>query len=92
MSIKRLGILAIKIFKSLNEINPLTLHIFRPKENHKVRHNDIMVKCINISRFSTQILRSENMKQSAIKCKIITSFPNSRGILKPGSDRNIHEI
>ena len=33
-------------------------NIFTPKENAKVRQNDIIVKSINTSRFGTQSLRS----------------------------------
>ena len=59
-------------------------NIFTPKENPKVRHNDVMVKCINTS---TQGLRSLvpkiwNNLPSGIKLE--TSL---RNILKPGSNR-----
>ena len=53
MEIPRLRTLAVEIFKTLNEINPPL-----PKENAKVRQNDIIVKRINTSRFGTQSLRS----------------------------------
>ena len=50
MEIGRLRTLAVKIFKTLNEINPPYMkNIFMPKENSKVRQNDIIVKCINTS-------------------------------------------
>ena len=59
MKIKRSRTLAVKILKNINEINPLyAKNIFPPKGNLKVRHNDIMVKRINTSRFGTQSLRS----------------------------------
>ena len=59
MEIRRLRTLAFEIFKTLNEINPLYMkNIFTPKENAKVRQNDIIVKRINTSRFGTQSLRS----------------------------------
>ena len=59
MEIRRLRTLAIEIFKTLNEINPPYMkNIFRPKENAKVRQNDIIVKRTNTSRFSAQSLRS----------------------------------
>ena len=58
MEIRRLRTLAFEIFKTLNEINPLYMkNIFTPKENAKVRQNDIIVKRINTSRFGTQSLR-----------------------------------
>ena len=53
MEIKILWTLAAKIFKTRNEINP----IFTATENPNVRHNKIIVKCINTSRFGTQSLR-----------------------------------
>ena len=59
MEIQRLRTLAVEIFKTLNEINPPYMkNIFTPKENAKVRQNDIIVKRINTSRFGTQSLRS----------------------------------
>ena len=57
--IRRLRRLAIEIFKTLNEINRSYMkNIFTPKENAKVRQNDIIVKRINTSRFGTKSLRS----------------------------------
>ena len=51
--------LAVEIFKIVNEINPPYMkNIFTPKENAKVRQNDIKVKRINTSRFGTQSLTS----------------------------------
>ena len=59
MEIRRLKTSVVEIFKILNEINPLYMkNIFTPKENSKVRHNDIIVKSMNTSRFGTQRLRS----------------------------------
>ena len=59
MEIRRSRTLAVKILKNINEINPLyAKNIFPSKGNLKVRHNDIMVKRINTSRFGTQSLRS----------------------------------
>ena len=59
MEIRRRLRTAVEIFKTLNEINhPQVKNIFRPKENAKVRQNDIIVKRINTSRFGTQSLRS----------------------------------
>ena len=59
MEIRRLRTLAVEIFKTVNEINPPYMkNIFTPKENAKVRQNDIIVKRINTSRFGTQSLRS----------------------------------
>ena len=58
MEIRRLKTLAVEIFKTVNEINPPYMkNTFAPKENAKVRQNDI-VKRINTSRFGTQSLRS----------------------------------
>ena len=43
MEIRRLRTLAVEIFKTLNEINPPYMkNIFKPKENAKVRQNDII--------------------------------------------------
>ena len=54
MEVGRLGTLAVEIFKILNEINPPYMkNIFTSKENSKVRQNDIIVWCINTSRFGT---------------------------------------
>ena len=73
MEIRRLRTLAAEIFKTLNEISPLCMkNIFTPKENAKVRQNDIIVKRINTSRFGTQSLRS--LEQPAIKYKIRNIF------------------
>ena len=58
MEIRRLRTLAVEIFKTVNEINPPYMKkISTPKENSKARQNDIIVKCINTSRFGTQGLR-----------------------------------
>ena len=43
MEIRRLRTLAVEIFTTLNEINPPYMkNIFKPKENAKVRQNDII--------------------------------------------------
>ena len=55
MEIRRSRTLDVEIIKTLNEIMK---GIFTPKENAKVRQNDIIVKRINTSRFGTQSLRS----------------------------------
>ena len=63
MEIQRSRTLAAEIFKTLNEINPPYMkNIFTPKENAKVRQNDIIVNHINTSRFGTQSLRSLDPK------------------------------
>ena len=54
MEIRRSRTLDVEIIKTLNEIMK---GIFTPKENAKVRQNDIIVKRINTSRFGTQSLR-----------------------------------
>ena len=51
-------------------ILPVEKNICTPKENSKVRQNDIIVKRINTSRLGTQSLRSKNMEQPATKYKI----------------------
>ena len=59
MEIRRLRTLAVEIFKTVNETNPpYTKNIFTPKENAKVRQNDIIVKRIKTRRFDTHSLRS----------------------------------
>ena len=58
IEIRRLRTLAVEIFKTVNEIkSPYMNNIFTPKENAKVRQNDIIVKRINTGRFGTQSLR-----------------------------------
>ena len=58
MEIRRLKTLAVEIFKTVNEINPLYMsNIFTPKEDSKVKQNEIIVKRINTSSFGTQSLR-----------------------------------
>ena len=85
MKIQRL-ITAVQIYKILNEINPLYMkNIFTPKENSKVRQNDITVKGINASRFGTQSLRPFGQKirnnlLSHIKSEI--SFPKFKEYIK----------
>ena len=86
MEIRRLRTLAVEIFKTLNEINPpYTKTIFMPKENSKVRQNDIIVKRINASRFGIQNLRSLGPKiwnnlPSNIKSE--TLFPKFKEYIK----------
>ena len=59
MEVRKLGTLAVEMFKTLNEINPPYMkNIFTPKENSKVRQNGIIVKRTNTNRFGTQSLRS----------------------------------
>ena len=63
MEIRRLRKLAVEIFKTVSEVNPPYMkNIFTPKENAKVRQNDIIVKRINTSRFGTQSVRSVGPK------------------------------
>ena len=83
MVIQRLRTLAVVIFKTLNEIN--LKNIFKPKENAKVTHNDIMLKRINSSRFGTRSLRPLRPKMwnnlpSNIKSE--TSFPKFKEYIK----------
>ena len=92
MEIGRIRTLAVEIFKTLNEISfPYMKNVFTPKENSKVRQNDIIVKHINTSRFGTQSLRLLGPKiwnhlPSNIKSEI--HFRNLRNILKRGLDRS----
>ena len=81
MKIQRL-ITAVQIYKILNEINPLYMkNIFTPKENSKVRQNDITVKGINASRFGTQSLRPFGQK---IRNNLLSeiSFPKFKEYIK----------
>ena len=60
-------------------------NIFKPKENSKVRQNDIIAKRINTNRFGTQSLRSLGPKiwnklPSNIKSE--TSFPKFKEYIK----------
>ena len=86
MKIRRLRTLAVEIFKTLNKISPPYMkNIFTPKENSKARHNDIIFKCINTSRFGTQSLRTLGPKiwnnlPSNIKSEI--SFPKFKEYIK----------
>ena len=86
METRRLKTLAVEIFKTQNEINPPYMkNVFTPKENPKVRQNDIIVKHINTSRFGTQSLRSLSTKiwnnlPSNIKSE--TSFPKFKEYIK----------
>ena len=86
MKIRILRILAVEIFKTVNEINPPYMkHIFPPKENAKVRQNDIRVKRINTSRQEIwypklKVPGSKNMEQPAIKYKIRNIFSEIEGI------------
>ena len=86
MEIRRLRRLANEIFKTLNEINsPYMKNIFAPKENSKVRQNDIIVKRINTSRFGTQSLRSLGPKiwnNLASNIKSETLFPKFKEYIK----------
>ena len=79
MEIRRRLRTAVEIFKTLNEINhPQVKNIFKPKENAKVKQNDIIVKRINTSRFGTQSLRSLGPKiwtKLPSNIKLETSFP-----------------
>ena len=82
MEIRRSRTLDVEIIKTLNEIMK---GIFTPKENAKVRQNDIIVKRINTSRFGTQSLRSLGPKiwnnlPSNIKSEI--SFPKFKEYIK----------
>ena len=74
----KLRTLGVKIFKSLNEINPHYMKdIFRPKENAKVKQNEIIFKHIYTSKFGTQSLSSLSPKiwnKLPLNIKSETSF------------------
>ena len=58
IEIQRLRTLAVEIFKTLNKMKPPYMkNIFTPKENSKVRQNDIIVKPLNTSKFGRQNLK-----------------------------------
>ena len=57
MEIKRLRILAIEIFKTLNDINPSYMkNIFTKKTNAKIRPNDIIVRHHNTASYHDKSL------------------------------------
>ena len=57
MNVKRLRNLAIEIFKTINDLNPLFMkEIFRLKINPRVRPNDIIVKRRNTAKFGDKSL------------------------------------
>ena len=59
MQIKRLRVLAIEIFKTVNNLNPNYMKgIFTPKLHPKVRPNDILVKHHNIMTYGTKSLKT----------------------------------
>ena len=59
MQIKRLGVLAIEIFKTVNNLNPnYVKDIFTPKLHPKVRPNDILVKHHNTMTYGTKSLKT----------------------------------
>ena len=59
MEIKRLRVLAIEIFKTVNNLNPNYMKdIFTPKLHPKVRPNDILVKHHNTITYGTKSLKT----------------------------------
>ena len=59
MEIKQLSVLAIKIFKTVNNLNPNYMKdIFKPKLHPKVRRNDILVKHHNTITYGTKSLKA----------------------------------
>ena len=59
MEIKRLRVLAIEIFKTVNNLNPNYMKdIFTPKLHPKVRPNDILVKYHNTITYSAKSLKT----------------------------------
>ena len=56
MEIKRLRVLAIEIFKTVNNLNPN--YIFTPKLHPKLRPNDILVKHHNTITYGTKSLKT----------------------------------
>ena len=59
IEIKRLKVLAIEIFKTVNNLNPNYIKdIFTPKLHPKVRPNDILVKHHNTITYRTKSLKT----------------------------------
>ena len=59
MEIKQLRVLAIQIFKTVNNLNPNCMkYIFTAKLHPKVRPNDILVKHRNTITYSTKSLKT----------------------------------
>ena len=59
IEIKRLKVLAIEIFKTVNNLNPNYIKdIFTPKLHPKVRPNDILVKHHNTITYHTKSLKT----------------------------------
>ena len=59
MEIKRLRVLAIEIFETVNNLNPNYMKdIFTPKLHPKVRPNDILVKHHNTITYGTKSLKT----------------------------------
>ena len=57
MELKRIRILAIEIFKTINELNPTFMkNIFSAKTNAKVRPNDILVKAHKAATYGDKSL------------------------------------
>ena len=57
MEIKRLRVVAIEIFKTVNNLNPnYTKDIFTPKLHPKVRPNDILIKRDNTIKYGEKQL------------------------------------
>ena len=83
MKIKKL---AVEIFKTLNEINPPYMrNIFTPKENSKVRQNNITVKRTNTGRFGNQSLRflGPKIRSNMLSdIKLETLFPKFKKYIK----------
>ena len=58
MSIKRLRVLAIEIFKTLNSFNPSYMKdIFTPKSISRIHPNNIAVKCHQTAKYGDKSLR-----------------------------------
>ena len=94
MKIKRLRVLAIEIFKTVNNLNPNYMKdIFTPKLHPKVRPNDILVKHHNTITYGTKSLKTLgpkiwNQLPEDIKSEIL--IPNLSNILTLGSDLNVN--
>ena len=59
MEIKRLRVLAIEIFKTINNLNPNFMKdIFTPKLHPKARPNDVLVKHHNTMTYDTKRLKN----------------------------------
>ena len=93
MEIKRLRVLVIEIFKTVNDLNPNYMKdIFIPKLHPKVRPKDILVKHHNTITYGTKSLKALGLRYGTNYQKTLNQrhlIPNLRNILTLGSDLNV---